>query len=102
MGSHIWTEKCPYCDFEEAAVSSNGSLYFEMACQICGYSIWTEKKVPNTRDIERAKKALSKMSTKEKQKAIELYSEDNIPLIDRLKSESFNEELGEIDENSKN
>jgi DNA-directed RNA polymerase subunit RPC12/RpoP len=95
MGSHIWTEQCPYCGFEEAAVSSNGSLYFEMTCQICGYSIWTEGRVPNTHNVERAKKALSKMNTEEKQKAIELYSEDNIPLVDRLKGESLNEELGD-------
>ena len=85
MGSHIWTGQCPYCGFEEMSVSSNGSFYFEVNCQICGYARWTEERIPDEHDIELAKRAISKMSAEEKIKAIELYDEDNFPLVARLK-----------------
>lgn len=92
MGSHVWAGQCPYCGFEEMIVSSYDSLYFEVSCQICGYSRWTEEKVPDNFDVELAKRALSEMGAKEKQKAVELYREDNIPLIARLKGKFLNEE----------
>ena len=85
MGSHVWTEKCPYCGFEEMIVSSYNSLYFDVTCQICGYSRWTEEMVPDTQDVELAKRVLSKINEEEKQKAIDLYYEDNISYIARLK-----------------
>lgn len=85
MGSHIWSEQCPYCGFEEMIVSSYDSFYFEVACQICGYRRWTEETAPGNRDVKRAKQALSRMDDEEKYKAIELYYEDSIPLVARLK-----------------
>lgn len=88
MGSHVWTERCPCCSFEEMVVSSNGSLYFEANCQICGYAKWTEERVPDHRDVELAKRALGHMNDDEKQKATELYYEDDIPLVARLKGET--------------
>lgn len=92
MGSHVWAAQCPYCGFEEMIVSSYDSLYFEVSCQICGYAIWTEERLPNDHDVQLAKRALSKMDDEEKGKALELYCEDNIPLIARLKENSLNEE----------
>lgn len=85
MGSHMWSVQCPYCGFDEMIVSSYNSLYFEVLCQICGYKRWTEERVPDNNDVKIAKRILSKMGIKEKQKALELYSDDNIPLIARLK-----------------
>ena len=61
MGSHVWAAQCPYCGFEEMIVSSYDSLYFEVSCQICGYAIWTEERLPNDHDVQLAKRALSKM-----------------------------------------
>ncbi|MCL5074195.1 MAG: hypothetical protein M1136_00875 [Chloroflexi bacterium] len=88
MGSHVWAEQCPYCGFEDMIVSSYDSFYFEIACQICGYARWVEERVPDNHDVELAKRALSEMDAEEKQKAMQLYGEDNIPLIARLKGNS--------------
>jgi len=85
MGSHVWAEQCPCCGFEEMIVSSDGHMYIEVACQICGYRRWTEERVPNAHDIKKAKRILSKMDDKEKLKAKELYCNNNTPLIDRLR-----------------
>ena len=85
MGSHVWVEQCPYCGFDEMIVSSLSSYYFEVTCQVCGYARWTEERVPDKRDIELAKRTLSEMGTKEKRKAMDLYAEDSVPLITRLK-----------------
>lgn len=85
MGSHVWVERCPYCGFEEMVASTYDSLYFEVTCQICGYAIWTEGRVPSDHDVQLAKRALSRMDDEEKRKALELYCEDNIPLVARLK-----------------
>lgn len=85
MGSHVWVEKCPYCGFEEMIVSSYDSLYFKGICPICGYARWTEEKVPDNYDIELAKSKLAKMNAKEKHEAVELYHEEHVPLIARLK-----------------
>jgi len=90
MGCHVWLEQCPYCGFEEMMVSTYDTLDFEIICQICGYTKWPEQKVPDSSDVELAKKALSEMDAKEKQKAVELYYADSIPLIARLKGESPN------------
>ena len=87
MGCHVWLEQCQYCGFEEMIVSSYNNLYFEVTCQICGYVKSTEEKVPDSHDVELAKQALSKMGTAEKQKMVELYDDDNIPLVARLKDE---------------
>lgn len=88
MGCHVWLEQCQYCGFEEMIVSSYNNLYFEVTCQICGYVKSIEEKVPDEQDVQLAKRALSEMGAKEKQKAVELYHEYNIPLIARLKRES--------------
>ena len=85
MGSHNWTQQCPYCGFEKMIVSTYGNFHFEIACPICGYGSWTEDKVPDNYDIELAKRKLTEMDTKEKEEATELYYEDNTPLITRLK-----------------
>lgn len=85
MGSHTWAEQCAYCGFKEMIVSTCDSFYFEAACPICGYARWTEEKVPDNHDIELAKQALSKMDDKEKQETMELYEDDNIPLVARRK-----------------
>jgi hypothetical protein len=94
VGSHVWVEECPYCGFEDVVVSSYNGLYFEVACQICGYARWTEDRVPDNHDAELAKRALSKMGDKEKRKAVELYCEDNIPLVARLRQDCPNEADG--------
>lgn len=91
MGSHVWPGQCPYCGFEEMVVSSYDSLYFEASCQICGYARWTEEKVPDDHDVQLAKQALGKMDDGEKQKALALYDEDNIPLVARLKENFLKE-----------
>jgi len=85
MGSHTWTERCPYCGFEEMNVSSYDTFYFEATCPICGYTRWTEEKVPDSRNTEIAKRKLAEMNTQEKEEVIELFYEDNIPLTARLK-----------------
>ncbi|MFH1773847.1 MAG: hypothetical protein ABH874_02675 [Methanobacteriota archaeon] len=85
MGSHTWAEQCTYCGFEEMIVSTYDSFYFEAACPICGYARWTEEKMPDNHDIELAKQALGKMDDKEKQKLVELYEDDCIPLVARQK-----------------
>jgi hypothetical protein len=85
MGSHNWMVQCPYCGFDEMPVSSCDTNYFEMGCPICGYARWTEEKVPDNYDVKLAKHKLVGMSTEEKQKAAELYYEDKIALVSRLK-----------------
>lgn len=90
MGSHTWTTQCPHCSFEEMIVSSGDDFYFEATCPICGYERWTEEKIPDNHDIELAKRKLSEMNADEKQKTIELYHEENIPFIDRLKKKNDN------------
>lgn len=90
MGSHVWVEQCPCCGFEEMIVSSYDSLYFEVTCRICGYARWTEERVPDNHDVQLAKRALGKMDDEEKGKALELYCEDNIPLVARLKENLLN------------
>jgi len=84
MGSHVWADQCPYCGFEEMIVSSDGRMYIEAACQLCGYRRWTEERVPNGHDIEKAKRILSKMHDKEKLRTKEQYCNNNVPFIDRL------------------
>jgi DNA-directed RNA polymerase subunit RPC12/RpoP len=85
MGSHNWMERCPYCGFEQMQISSYNSLYFETTCQMCGYAVWTKEKIPNNCDIRLAKQLLSKMSTEEKEKVIELFSDDGLPFFVRFK-----------------
>ena len=92
MGSHTWTEQCPYCGFEEMMVSTYDTLDFEIICQICGYTKWPEQKAPDSSDVELAKRALSEMDAKEIQKAVELHYEDNIPLVVRLKGKFLNKD----------
>jgi len=87
MSSHTWFSECPHCGFEKMILSSNGRLYFEGSCPICGYLVWTEEKVPHDDDIELAKHKIRKMDTKEKNKATEQYYEDNIPLVSRSKND---------------
>lgn len=85
MGSHTWVERCPYCDFDKVPVSSYDCIHFEVMCPICGYARWTEEKVPDNYGIELAKQTLDKMGDKEKQRALDQYEDDHIPLIARQK-----------------
>jgi len=85
MGSHIWFEQCPHCDFEEMIVCTDGYLNLEMSCPICGYIRWTQEKAPKVQDIEIARKKTAEMDAEEKQKAIDMYYEDNFPLVRRLR-----------------
>lgn len=85
MGSHTWEGNCPCCGFEHMLVASYGGDYFDMNCPVCGYAKWTEERKPNSEDVELAKRTISKMSDEETEKVIELYDEDNTPLIVRLK-----------------
>jgi len=84
MGMHTWTDKCPYCGFEEMFVSADNNDNFEIACQICGYTKWTEEKIPDNKATKFAVQTLSKMDEDEKQKAIDLFNDDRIPLVVRL------------------
>jgi uncharacterized Zn finger protein (UPF0148 family) len=88
MGSHTWFSQCPHCGFEKMIVSSYDNSYFDAACPICGYSRWTEEKVPKTQDIELAKRTLSEMDNKQRDKALDQYYEDDIPVIARLNKHS--------------
>jgi len=85
MGYHSFAHRCPYCDFEEMIACTDGYLNLEMSCPICGYMRWTEEKAPKVQDIEFAREKAAKMDAEEKQKAIDMYYEDNIPLVTRLK-----------------
>jgi len=84
MGTHNWTQRCPCCGFEQMIIFSDG-IHFEATCQICGYSIWSEEKIPVNRDIELAKQALREMTAEEKEKAIELFCKEGVPLVSRLR-----------------
>ena len=98
MGSHVWEEKCPCCGFEEMTVSSYDALYFEATCPICGYTRWMEEKVPDNYDVELAKRKLAEMDDEEKEEATELYHEDGIPFIARLKrAKIFNERRNHLE-----
>ncbi len=85
MGSHNWFDKCPYCGFENMLVSSNRDVYFEIVCPVCGYSRWTEENIPHVDDIELARRTIREMNDKEREGVIELYHEENVPLITRIK-----------------
>lgn len=85
MGSHNWTQQCPYCGFEEMIVSTGGDFCFEAACPICGYGRWNEEKIPDNCDVEIAKHKLIEMNADEKQKAIEQYHEEKVSLTERLR-----------------
>ncbi len=85
MGFHKWTGECPYCGFEAMSASSCDAQDFEMACPICGYAKWTEEKIPDHHDVEFAKRKLAEMRAEEKRKFAELFYEDGIPLVSRLK-----------------
>jgi hypothetical protein len=85
MGSHSWFSQCPHCDFEEMIVSSCSDFYFDANCPICGYSRWTEERVPEIKDIELAKNKVKEMDDSQKDKAMEEYYQDNIPFITRFK-----------------
>jgi ssDNA-binding Zn-finger/Zn-ribbon topoisomerase 1 len=86
MGSHSWYSQCPHCDFEEMIVSSFNDFYFDANCPICGYSRWTEERVPEIKDIDVAKRKLGEMNASEKDNAIEQFYEDGIPFIARFKN----------------
>ena len=88
MGTHTWTAQCPQCGFEKMIVSSYNNFHFELNCQICGYAKWTDENTPKPSDVATARQLLNKMDTQAKQKAIEEYCEDGIPLIARSKENS--------------
>jgi uncharacterized Zn finger protein len=83
MGYHSWAYICPYCNFEEMNVCTDGYLHLEMSCPICGYVRWTEEKIPELHYVKLAKEKVAQMDAEEKQKAIDMYCEDNIPLVAR-------------------
>lgn len=83
MSIHTWTDRCPYCGFGGMSICSYGKLLFEVSCQICGYTAWTQEKIPENRDVEQAILALSRMDSAQQKRAVELYEEDGIPLIAR-------------------
>jgi uncharacterized Zn finger protein (UPF0148 family) len=85
MGCHQWIEQCSYCGFEEMNISSDGFFYLEAFCPICGYEKWTEEKIPDDQNVQAAKRTLSGMSNEEKQKAIDLYYEDGLSFVKRVK-----------------
>ena len=87
MGLHSWHDECPYCGFENMLVSSYRDIYFDVICPVCGYSRWTEEKIPHAQDVELAKQMLKEMSGEERENVIELYHEENVSLIARLKDE---------------
>ena len=91
MGSHTWFEQCRYCGFEYMLVSSYSGIYSDVICPICGYARWTEEKIPNTEDVELVKRTLREMSTEERENVIELYHEENVPLIARLRGKPLNQ-----------
>lgn len=90
MSSHVWASQCPYCGFVGMSVSNYGKFLFEISYQICGYVAWTQENIPKNRDAERAKLALRKMNTVQQKEAMELYEEDGIPFIARLKGKPTN------------
>jgi len=66
-------------------VRTDGYLNLEMSCPICGYARWTEEKIPNAEDVEAAKLIIATISDEEKEKVVELYHEERVPHIVRLK-----------------
>jgi len=91
MGFHNWFEQCPCCDFENMLVSSYRDIYFDVICPVCGYSRWTEEKIPQNEDIELAKETIREMNSEERESVIELYREKNVPLIDLQKDKPLNQ-----------
>lgn len=87
MGFHTWVEKCPCCGFEEMTVAGSADFHFEAQCPICGYAKWSEEKFPKIRDIQVAKDLLTQLPPDRIQESIELYQEDSIPLVERVKKE---------------
>jgi hypothetical protein len=92
MSSHSWYDQCRFCGFENMLVSNYSGIYFEVICPICGYTRWTEERIPQVEDIELAKQRLREMNVEERENMIELYYEDNVSLISRLKYEPPNQE----------
>jgi len=90
MSSHQWTDRCPYCGYENMLVSIQGSIYIDITCPICGYSLWTEEKTPHAKDIELAKQTLQKLSTEEKEGLVELFHEENVPFVTLLREKPRN------------
>lgn len=58
---------------------------------LCGYERWTDEKILDVRDIELAKRAISEIDDEEIEEILELYHENNISLIARLKNEPLNQ-----------
>lgn len=85
MGSHSWFSQCPHCGFERMIVSSLNDFYFDANCPICGYSTWTEERIPEIKDIDLAKRKLTEMDASQKDNAIEQFYEDDVPFIARFK-----------------
>lgn len=88
MGTHVWTDRCDHCGFEDMQVSTYDSFYHDVVCQICGYRRWTEERTPSHADIDLAKQALRGMSNSAKERAVMQHEEDGIPLVVRLRNAS--------------
>jgi hypothetical protein len=69
-------------------VSSYKDFYFDANCPICGYSIWTDERIPEDEDIEIAKRKLAEMDESQKDNAVEQFYENNVPFIARYKKVS--------------
>lgn len=91
MGSHTWEDQCSYCGFKGMRVSSYNDLYFDANCPVCGYARWTEEQIPDPEDIELVKRAINEMSDEEIEEMMDLYDEDDVPLVTRLKNELPNQ-----------
>ena len=92
MGSHVWTDRCPFCNSEEMTISVYSNFYFEIICPMCGYTRWVEEKLPDEHDVGLVKQSLAKMSNEERQKTVELYYKYGVALIDRLRGLNENDE----------
>lgn len=85
MGYHAWQERCPHCGFAQMDASIYDSIFLEAACPVCGYKRWTEEKLPTVENVELARRMVSKMGIEEVEKVVELYHQEYVPLIFRLR-----------------
>jgi hypothetical protein len=67
-------------------VSSLNGEYIDVACPICGYSRWTEEKMPTPKEVQLSKDRLNLMNMREKEKAVNLFYKRRTPLVSRLKN----------------
>jgi len=81
----MWTEVCPCCGFEAAIFVASSASNLESICPACGYRKWTAEKIPPTAEIETVKKALTKLTPREKELLVEECMETGATLIGNLR-----------------